>query len=388
MKKLIFLIPFLVFINYNSQTIAEKQMMNARATGYAVVAAKNPGVDFSILVIPWDGINSLEYNANNQINSAWHAQAAIKGNYFHQDFQDNDFSKYSSVVTSEEDFSNYKSINGQWWIVCSTLPPFSSQISGKNGNIVIGTSNPQTKLQIVSNMNDENNGSFIIGNTDQANLRFGVNNGYSWIQSHAGSPLYINTIGNNVVITKEYGNVGIGTSNPQYKLEVAGSTAVKGVLYVHGPDLSLGKGDGRAQGNLLDQRALVHGDADILWLNYGGDFEGGTQIGNGSFFKNDGNASLQGKLEAKEVKVTTTPTADFVFEKDYQLPTLEEVEKHIKENKHLPEIASAKQMEKEGVNVGEFQIKLLQKIEELTLYSIEQNKKIIRMEKLIKKLSK
>lgn len=83
-----------------------------------------------------------------------------------------------------------------------------------------------------------------------------------------------------------------------------------------------------------------------------------------------------GKFEAKEVKVTTTPTADFVFEEDYNLPKLEEVEKHIKEKKHLPEIASAKEMEKEGVNVGEFQIKLLQKIEELTLYSIEQNKKI------------
>ena len=52
------------------------------------------------------------------------------------------------------------------------------------------------------------------------------------------------------------------------------------------------------------------------------------------------------------------------------------MEKHIKEKKHLPEIASAKQMEKEGVNVGEFQIKLLQKIEELTLYTIEQNKQL------------
>lgn len=83
-----------------------------------------------------------------------------------------------------------------------------------------------------------------------------------------------------------------------------------------------------------------------------------------------------GKFEAKEVKVTLSPTADFVFAEDYNLPKLEEVEKHIKEKKHLPEIASAKEMEKEGVNVGEFQIKLLQKIEELTLYSIEQNKQI------------
>ena len=93
-----------------------------------------------------------------------------------------------------------------------------------------------------------------------------------------------------------------------------------------------------------------------------------------------GDAALQGKLEAKEVRVTQTPTADFVFEETYGLPRLEDVEKHIKEKKHLPEIASAKEMEKEGVNVGEFQIKLLQKIEELTLYSIEQNKKIKALE--------
>lgn len=97
---------------------------------------------------------------------------------------------------------------------------------------------------------------------------------------------------------------------------------------------------------------------------------------------------FQGKLEAKEVKVTTTPTADFVFEEDYKLPKLEEVEKHIKEKKHLPEIASAEEMEKDGVNVGEFQIKLLQKIEELTLYSIEQNKRIKNLEEKLLKNNK
>lgn len=99
-----------------------------------------------------------------------------------------------------------------------------------------------------------------------------------------------------------------------------------------------------------------------------------------------GNAALQGKFEAKEIKVTLTPTADFVFEEDYNLPKLEDIEKHIKEKKHLPEIASAKQMEKEGVNVGEFQIKLLQKIEELTLYTIEQNKLIKEQQKRIEAL--
>ena len=100
----------------------------------------------------------------------------------------------------------------------------------------------------------------------------------------------------------------------------------------------------------------------------------------------NGHASLEGKLEAKEVKVTLTPTADFVFEEDYNLPKLEEVEKYIKDKKHLPEITSAKEMEKEGVNIGEFQIKLLQKIEELTLYSIEQNKQMKEQAERIKKL--
>ena len=101
----------------------------------------------------------------------------------------------------------------------------------------------------------------------------------------------------------------------------------------------------------------------------------------------NGNVAVQGKLEAKEIKVTTTPTADFVFESDYDLPALNFVERHIREKKHLPEIASAKEMEKHGVNVGRFQIKLLQKIEELTLYTIEQQKEIERLKLIEKRLS-
>jgi hypothetical protein len=93
-------------------------------------------------------------------------------------------------------------------------------------------------------------------------------------------------------------------------------------------------------------------------------------------FRPNGNTAIKGKLEATEIKVTTSPTADFVFETDYDLPTLKSIEKHIKEKKHLPEIASAKEMEKNGVNIGNFQIQLLQKIEELTLYTIAQEKEI------------
>ncbi|WP_313384645.1 hypothetical protein [Chishuiella sp.] len=93
---------------------------------------------------------------------------------------------------------------------------------------------------------------------------------------------------------------------------------------------------------------------------------------------------IYNKLEAKEIKVTETPTADFVFEESYELPPLIEVEEYIKEKKHLPEITSAQEMKKNGVNIGDFQIKLLQKIEELTLYIIQQKKEINKMKQDIK----
>lgn len=85
--------------------------------------------------------------------------------------------------------------------------------------------------------------------------------------------------------------------------------------------------------------------------------------------------------------------ADYVFKKDYKLPTLEDVEKHISEKGHLPNVPSADEVVKNGINVGEMNAKLLEKIEELTLYSIELNKKnkglhtkVQKQEQLIKQL--
>ena len=88
--------------------------------------------------------------------------------------------------------------------------------------------------------------------------------------------------------------------------------------------------------------------------------------------------SVNGKIAAKEVKVTINPTewSDFVFKEDYKLRNLSEVEKFIKKNNHLPEIPSEKEVYKDGIELGAMQAKLLQKIEELTLYTIEQQKTI------------
>jgi hypothetical protein len=84
--------------------------------------------------------------------------------------------------------------------------------------------------------------------------------------------------------------------------------------------------------------------------------------------------SVKGKIRAQELKVEMTNWADFVFAKDYVLPTLAETEKHINEKGHLPGIPSAAEVEKNGIELGEMNKKLLQKIEELTLYLIKAQK--------------
>jgi hypothetical protein len=77
---------------------------------------------------------------------------------------------------------------------------------------------------------------------------------------------------------------------------------------------------------------------------------------------------------------------DYVFKKDYTLPSLTDVKTYIDQNQHLPEIPSAQQMEKEGVNLGEMNKLLLKKVEELTLYLIEKDKQDTEKNKLLQAL--
>ncbi|MEZ0184400.1 hypothetical protein AB9T89_19310 [Flavobacterium oncorhynchi] len=85
---------------------------------------------------------------------------------------------------------------------------------------------------------------------------------------------------------------------------------------------------------------------------------------------------VNGTIHSKEVKVDMNGWSDFVFKKEYNLPTLEQVEKHIIEKGHLENIPSEKEVLKDGINLGEMNAKLLRKIEELTLYMIEMRKEM------------
>lgn len=97
---------------------------------------------------------------------------------------------------------------------------------------------------------------------------------------------------------------------------------------------------------------------------------------------------VNGTIHAKEINIDLQGWADYVFTEDYRLPTLEEVERHIQEKGHLPSIPSQKEVMENGIDLGNNQRALLQKIEELTLYSIEQNKQIKILSERVEKLEK
>lgn len=99
----------------------------------------------------------------------------------------------------------------------------------------------------------------------------------------------------------------------------------------------------------------------------------------------DQKLTVKGKIHAEEVIIDLAVPADYVFKPNYKLMPLPQVEQFVKKNSHLPEIPSASEISKNGLSVGEMQNKLLQKVEELTLYAIEQQKQIELLKKELKR---
>ena len=182
------------------------------------------------------------------------------------------------------------------------------------------------------------------------------------------------------------GYIGIGTTTPDRQLTVQGHVNIGGTT------------NGQMWVRHINGKAPTTTSNDNLYLNYsnGKDvYVGGSSTISGSdLFIPKGNVgigttntkgydlAIAGKAVAEEVVVKLQSAwPDYVFENVYELPTLEEVEKQIKDKGHLSNIPSAEEVEKNGVELGEMNKKLLEKIEELTLYTIEQEKRIKELEK-------
>lgn len=286
-----------------------------------------------------------------------------------------------------------------------------------NTNVGIGTNTPSEKLDVNGNvkskkiiaLNNENS-STLYANVDSwynSSQVFGA--GKELPSSILGTKNYMfqffdlhgnNSVPDGVVEGDDYlafeikdrGNkrrflfdshLGGGASNGKLKLEIndgLGNNSFKfndnglGNVFIHLPKensriVIAGWGD-----YLPEHKFVVRGSSMIE-----GNILTDSNIGIGTNLFTDGSdnyrLSVNGAVRAHRVKVYTS-WADFVFEDGYQLPTLEEVEKHINEKGHLKDIPTAEEVEKSGIELGEMNKLLLQKVEELTLYLIEVNKEL------------
>ncbi|CAL2090514.1 hypothetical protein [Tenacibaculum sp. 190524A02b] len=285
---------------------------------------------------------------------------------------------------------------------------FGSHLLIQNtGNVGIGTTSPSEKLEVNGNLKvkgiSTSQGANNIYSTESGKTHFRLTtnvldaeNAYLYNYNETAKTFHTINIGGSHSLASGLtvlgnGNVGIGTQSPSAGLEVKNNNGIKIQSKEFGGWIgSIKMTDGFSNTTSRDDMLFSTSGGFMFKMDDNGNGISNVQgfniydRNNNSVFtikESNGNVAIKGKLESKEIKVTKTPTADFVFEADYKLPSLETIEKHIKEKKHLPEIASAKEMEKNGVNVGNFQIQLLQKIEELTLYTIDQDKEIKALKK-------
>ena len=211
------------------------------------------------------------------------------------------------------------------------------------------------------------------------------------------------------LVINKIGNVGIGTSAPDANLEIYESFFYGFKFWTHKYI--------DYQANLTDYETFGTRSGVIQFyhplISQGEEVGGGwTQIRCGSIaiFDSDGNAKIQlnswgeakfegdvytknltvnGKITAEEIEVIRdVPDFDHVFNTKYNLTSLNEVEQYIKSNKHLPDIPSAQEFKENGYKVGEMDGLLLKKIEELTLYIIEQQKTIESLQSQMDQMAK
>ncbi len=175
------------------------------------------------------------------------------------------------------------------------------------------------------------------------------------------------------------GNTLIGTN-----IDNGNKLNVNGSAYVSGGMLTGSLGVNGAVGSHAFQ---VNGTSNFLNNLTGTKGFFSDAIGIGTTSPGTYKLAVEGVIGARKIKVTqATPWADYVFDEGYPLKPLSEVESYIKSNKHLPEIPSANQINKEGLDLGDMQTLQMKKIEELTLYLIELHKKNAKLEQMVHEL--
>ena len=251
-----------------------------------------------------------------------------------------------------------------------------SQLIGQFGNINWSADSKFMEVEI----EDSASGEYIsLGTTELFSVPYAM---YSGRSADGYWGLY------NSCVYYNSGNVGIGTSNPLEKLHVADHIRVG-----EDPDYSTVYGElyhnGGGTGFVINANAGGGGWADLYFQTNGTTkmfIESAGNVGIGTTTLASGyKLSVDGKVACEEVFVEYSGNwPDYVFSPEYNLLNLTELEDHIKKNNHLPGIPSAEEIEESGFHLAEMQKLVLQKVEELTLYTIEQGKLIKELQEELK----
>ncbi len=286
--------------------------------------------------------------------------------------------------------------NGNLYIRSKTKQDHLGDIilNDHGGNVGIGVLSPSMKLQLGSLKEYD---GIRLGTMFQLRTSVAGSNNFVMENFAENGNLYIRSktkpdhLGN-IILNDHGGNVGIGVLSPSMKLQLG----------------SLKPYDGMRFGTMFQLRTSVAGTNNFVMENiaengnlyirsktkpeYSGDLilnDAGGNVAIGTRDTKGFKLGVNGNIAALEVKVASyNAWPDYVFKNNYNLPTLKEVEKHINNKGHLKNIPSASQVKATGFFLGEMDSKLLQKIEELTLYTIQQQKDIENQAAKIKALEK
>jgi hypothetical protein len=297
----------------------------------------------------------------------------------------------------------------KFFIAISMMALFLASAKAQNtfpsaGNVGIGTTSPKAALDVagfiqISGINrgggppaDIDYGLFPYGE-----VGLGIFSGA--IQSNQGIGIWTNPDGvkKEVMRILSGGNVGVGTITPISPLQVSNGSSkacigdASGQSLVYGTSY-FGLNAGRTGTTWSLQHDGANNGGSVMYGNIFGDLYFATVPSTGSFDKVLSDSEIRNKVNfrissngityAKTVQVETTGWPDYVFKSDYSLPSLTELKQYIDTHQHLPDFRPAKEIEKEGINVGEMSKTLTKKVEELTLYLIEKDIELKEQKKL------
>lgn len=314
-------------------------------------------------------------------------------------------------LTGEQRWGN----SGQTWLTLS------------DAKVGVGTPAPTAPLQIMSLGGESRPGGVNIPSASALKLSRPGTPSYSYPESAEfrvahGSPtiwgsqldLYINGAANNTdvpdqqVMTWLYnGHVGIGRTDPGANLHIQnlvgskpggvnaptipvlrmGRIGTASYSYSEAAEFRIGHGGSNVWGSQLD--LYINGganqtetpDQQVMTWQYNGNVGIGTTTPAERL-------SVNGNIRSKEVKVEASNWPDYVFLPDYKLPTLTQIAEQIKIKGHLPDMPSAKEVDTNGIALGEMNKLLLKKVEELTLHLIEKEKQLENQNKRLVKIER